>query len=400
MDIAVERLKAFPELARVLLSENLETLKHLPAPFASFLVREVIHYDWKFPIERQEIASNFTFLRALSSSDFESLMKPFRSIKLPPSLANDDWIIDPIGFSEKLSAHLWATHQIDSFRSAAVVYMDRKTAAIPPAPPTTPRAIFVMVGDGAKATQRELFNKLRPHGTHYKNLDGKTALPMLLDAVAARADASPAAFAHWYIDGALPAKPRPGVTTLSYAGLATARAVLQKELKTSYEKKSGSEAMRSQLAQKKPEDLGLQGEGDDAVLDRFAMTLLTEGSGTQIYSTTFVQWAAREALRRAQPLTMLVRFRPRQRERPMQELLLEAQRTPDLDPEGSLVDAEMGAYYTWLNAQRLPGAERSSFLAVFENGKQAVAIGPSVKKGATTEGAVDVREVLSQMLTA
>jgi hypothetical protein len=400
MDIAIARLKAFPELARLLLSEHLELLQQLPAPFASFLVREVVQYDWKFPVEREEIASNFKFLSTLSSSDFESLMRPFRSIKLPAPLANEDWIVDPIAYSEKLTAHLWATHQIDGFRSAAVVYMDNKTAALPPAAPTTPRAVFIMVGDGAKEPEQRLFNKLRPHGTHYTHLDGKTAFPVLLSTVADRAKALPVAFAHWYIDGGIPAKAAPGVTTLSYGGLGAARAVLQKELKTSYEKKSGSEAMRSQLAQKKPEDLGLQGKGDAAVLDRFAMTLLTEGSGTQIYSTTFVQWAAREALRRAQPLTMLVRFRPRQRERPMQELLLEAQRTPDLDPEGSLVDAEMGAYYTWLNAQRLPGAEQSSFVAVFENGKQAIAIGPSMKKGATDQAYVGVQDVLSRMLSA
>ncbi len=60
-----------------------------------------------------------------------------------------------------------------------------------------------------------------------------------------------------------------------------------------------------------PEDLGMD-EGDP-VLNRFQIRLLTEGSGTQILSTTFAQWSAREALRRAQSLTLFVRFAPRQR---------------------------------------------------------------------------------------
>jgi hypothetical protein len=396
MDVTIERLKAFPELARALLTENLELLNRLPTPFASFLLREVIHYDWKFPMERQEIASNFVFLQGLPAPDFDELMRPFRNIKLPAALTGDEWVVDPIAYSEKLSAHLWATHQIDAFRSAAVVYMDRKTAALPPEAPSSPRLIFVMIGEGAKDPRRPLFNKLRSQGTHFSNLDGQGALPALLQAVAQRAKSLPAPFAHWYIDGGQPAPAGPGVTMLSYGGLAAARATLQRELKSSYERRAGSEAMRSQLAQKKPEDLGLRGKGDGAVLDRFAMSTLTEGSGTQIYSTTFVQWAAREALRRAQPLTMLVRFRPRQRERPMQELLLEAQRTPDLDPEGSLVDGEMGAYYTWINAQRLPGAERSSFLGIFEGGKQAIAIGPAVEKGATINGSVNVKDLIAR----
>ena len=45
------------------------------------------------------------------------------------------------------------------------------------------------------------------------------------------------------------------------------------------------------------------GRPKDEVLERFKVSLLTEGSGTQIFSTSFAQWAAREALRRAQPLT-------------------------------------------------------------------------------------------------
>jgi len=82
----------------------------------------------------------------------------------------------------------------------------------------------------------------------------------------------------------------------------------------------GPEDLRTFLAQIRPAALGLDGTGD-AVLNHFQVKLLTEGSGTQVFSTTFAQWAAREASRRAQPLTLLVRFAPRQRPRPMNELL-------------------------------------------------------------------------------
>jgi hypothetical protein len=37
-----------------------------------------------------------------------------------------------------------------------------------------------------------------------------------------------------------------------------------------------------------------------------------------------------------------------------------AENSPELDPMGSLVDADCSAYYNWLNQQRLPGAEQSS----------------------------------------
>ena len=137
----------------------------------------------------------------------------------------------------------------------------------------------------------------------------------------------------------------------------------------------GPETLRTLLAQVRPTDLGLPGAGDP-VLNRFQIKLLTEGSGTQIFSTTFAQWAAREALRRAQPLTLLVRFAPRQRQKPMNELLSAAQDRPEPDLIGSLIDGDMGAYYNWLNQQRLAGEAQSSFLAWFEDHGEAVAEGP------------------------
>jgi hypothetical protein len=123
--------------------------------------------------------------------------------------------------------------------------------------------------------------------------------------------------------------------------------------------------------------------------------LLTEGSGTQIFSTTFAQWAARETLRRAQPLTLLVRFAPRQRQKPMNELLSASDSGSELDLIGSLVDGDMGAYYNWINQQRLPGAERSSFLVWFESHNSAVVIGPSVPRGTESTGATNISQLLS-----
>ena len=45
---------------------------------------------------------------------------------------------------------------------------------------------------------------------------------------------------------------------------------------------------------------------------------------------------------------------------------------------GSSVDADMGAYYHWINQQRLPGTRRSAFLVWFEGHSQALVIGPSI----------------------
>ena len=205
------------------------------------------------------------------------------------------------------------------------------------------------------------------------------------------------AYAHWYIDGGQEADHDPALTSISYGGLEAVRAALLRKMRFEIEQPGmGPEALRSTLAQLRPKDFGLS-EGD-AVLDRFSVKILTEGSGTQIYSTTFAQWAAREALRRAQPLTLLVRFAPRQRQKTMNELLSTRPEQAELDPIGSLVDADMGAYYNWLNQQRLTGADQSAFLVWFENHGDAVAISPAMPRGTESTAATDIQQLLSWMV--
>jgi len=225
----------------------------------------------------------------------------------------------------------------------------------------------------------------------------ENGLQVLLDALASRAKAHPAPYAHWYIDGGEEAQHPAQLTSVSYGALEPARAALLAKMRSEIDRPGmGPEALRTHLAQLRPADLGF-GKGGDEVLDRFRVKLLTEGSGTQIFSTTFAQWTAREALRRAQPLTLLVRFAPRQRQKPMNELLTTTAEQPELDPIGSLVDADMGAYYNWLNQQRLSGADQSSFLVWFEGHSQALAIGPATPRGTTSASATDLRQILASL---
>ena len=160
----------------------------------------------------------------------------------------------------------------------------------------------------------------------------------------------------------------------------------------------GTEARRSALMRLTPAEVGLKDDGDSGVLNYFKVTVLSEGSGVQFFSTTFVQWAAREVLRRAQPLTLVARFAPRLTERAMNGAMI-GERTPaELDAEGALVDADMGAYYTWLNVMRLPDADRSAFLVWFENHAEALVVGPSVARGADSNRTVDLNQLLDEAL--
>ena len=188
------------------------------------------------------------------------------------------------------------------------------------------------------------------------------------------------------------------IAQISYAGLQSARdALVTRMRQVMAPGGAGPEALRSMMARMNPQDLGLAGQGPQALLNRFQINILTEGSGTQLFSTTFVQWSAREILRRAQPLSLITTYAPRQREQSMQELLSGKPHRVEVDPAGSLIDADMGAYYTWINANRLPGAAEANFVAWFEEGNEAVAVGPSFKQGSENHNSLTLRELLMRL---
>jgi hypothetical protein len=55
----------------------------------------------------------------------------------------------------------------------------------------------------------------------------------------------------------------------------------------------------------------------------------------------------------------------------------------------------MGAYYQWINQQRLPGSERSAFVVWFEGHTEALAIGPSLPQGSASNSAMDLGQLVS-----
>ena len=394
IELKAEQFSNYPPEARKLAEHYTGTLSQLPPGFVPSLLREILEYDYKFPVERKAVEKELETIAALSPADRAEWFAGFEQIKLSQQLASYDWVNSPGQFVEQLSAHLWATHQLDAFRAAATSYANRLAAANPPELPPIPRLGISVIGQGVTTYNDPLFRKLRPHGVHFTQVKPDGAMQTMLDVVAERAKAHPIPYGHWYVDGGAEAKYDPALTGVSYRALEPARAGLTTKMRAEIERPGmGPEALRTLMARMKPEDIGLNSTANgsaDPIMARFQLKVLTEASGTQIFATTFAQWTAREALRRAQPVTLLVRFAPRQKQKPMNEMI--AATAPELDPVGSLVDADFGSYYNYLNQQRLPGAEHSSFVVWFEGHNQAVAIGPKWQRGTQSNEITDPKQ--------
>jgi hypothetical protein len=399
LPIQAKHFKSYPPEARRVATSHIELLRKLPAAFTPLLLQQVQEYDWRFPAERREIDQQFKFLESLSEADRRRLFTGFEQLQLPARLIDVKWASSPEEFSEQLSNYLWSTHQIDAFHEASSTYLNAVFAAMPNQPPAVPRLGIAVIGKGVERNIYPLFRKFRPHGTHFKNVNPANGLKTLLAHVADRAAANPSSFDHWYIDGG-PAEPasNPFLTSISYSGLEpNRRALLRKINRAIQDGIAGPKALLSLLHRLQPEEIGFDTAGKNgAIVSHFATSLLTSGSGTQIFSTSFVQWTTRELWRRAQPLTILARFAPRQRQRPMNELLSGDEQTVEMDAPGSLIDADMGAFYMWLDQQRLSGAEEASFLIWFEDHHEAFVVSPSLPRNTESNSRVDMHWLLAQ----
>lgn len=397
--IKASQFRHYPPQARKLAIDHIDLLQRLPLAFVPLLLQQIEQYDWKFPAERREIDHLLSYLSSCSKIQLHQRLSGFAKLQVSSQLKHFNWVKSPTRFSELLSAYLWSSGQINTFRLSADRFMEKVHASMPTKPLPVPRLGIAVIGRDVKKNTYPLFRKLRPHGTLFTQVDPSNGLRILLEATAARAAAHPDPYQHWYIDGGrAETSPNSSLNLISYKSLQPVRtALLHKITKAIHGGIGGPEALTTMLHKIRPEEIGLSGKPQDEILSHFEASVLTYGAGTQIFSTTFVQWTARELWRRAQPLTILARFEPRQRQRPMNELLSGKDASPEPDPIGSLIDADMGAYLMWIDQQRLAGAKQASFLVWFEDHNQAVVVSPYMPANTSSDSPVNMEWLLGQI---
>ena len=96
---------------------------------------------------------------------------------------------------------------------------------------------------------------------------------------------------------------------------------------------------------------------DAESVQAFVRDVFLTGNGTLFVNNTFVEWAAVQALRRAQPRVLVTRFGVRHKFRPFSSMLLFSSGASEPgalveDPAGSFVDVEQLCYQVWLSAEK------------------------------------------------
>jgi hypothetical protein len=400
-DLKPEDFARYSPEGRALATAHIDLLRRIPLALLPLLLLQVQQTAVAFPAEHAQFNAEIAALEAMDRAAFDALMQPFAALELSADLKKMAWVDHPQQFSERLTAWLWSQYQIDRYHAAAESYRRAVQPAASQAAPSTPRWTLLLLGRGIAHADTPLFRKLAPHGTLFINVDPAGGTEALMAEAAARAQQHPLAYGHWYIDGGEPLSTT-ALTTVSYNHLVpAARKEFSLLQRFSGDQNTGGiatvEAVSSYVAALTPGELGLKGTLADAPLRNFEVALLTQGAGCQVFSTTFVQWAARECLHRAQPLTLVARFATRQTMAPMEQLLARDPLSQPQDEQGSLVDADMGAYYTWINQSRLPGSEHARFLAWWEDRNLAFVVSPVLPRGTTSTQKADMKQLLDWM---
>jgi len=384
---------AYPPLAQAFAIRHLALLRELPMSVCPSFLVQIIALDTRFPVERETLEWQCASLESMEPQRRVLLLNPLKTITLPSELEQTNWVRSPGVFVEQLTASLWSSGQINAFHAASKALFD----AIPDRADTTNRLLLIVLGQGANISRPSLMRKLARQGIRLEGIDAVSAKAQMLAEVADRAKRMPASYAHWYIDGGTAwdglASFDP-VVSASYAQLAPLRSHVLAQMKSILQSgQSGAEQMRTRLSEMSVQGSGSSRVTPDPVLQRFYTELFTEGSGTQIFSTSFVQWAGRELARRAQPTTLLLRYGPRQRHRGLNEMV-EVPDSMTPDPEGSLVDAEMNAFYNWIAMKRIAAPGRLTTLAWAEGSSRAVLISPNTKPNTISNRPLTISQAL------
>src|SRR5262245_11445781 len=372
-----------------------ETLSHLPATVHAFILVELQKWPTLFQPEQRYQRALLEHLSGLPKSALDSATAGVARIE---GQAGVNKVTDrhPVGFQDAAQALLRQRGLQVAWRSE----IDGFFRTIDPAleaqlyPADAPRRLVVQIYGSGIAVQRDkLWRRFKGAGVRVPlNLEATSGTELFLrqllgapaggGAPALLGTASPSSpLDTWLIEshealhglfateqtkssGAAP-------TGLSYDRLRQYRDDLTRALNSKIQ--SGVESPQAFAAyarslQIAPPAGALLYSAD--VLIAFVRDVLLTGNGTLLMNNTFVEWAAVQALKRAQPRILITRFGVRDKLRPFSSMVMFSQPRPSdqlpsvQDPAGSFVDVEQLAYYVWLNAEKTP-AYRAKTLYLF-----------------------------------
>ena len=369
--------------AAALARQHRDMLARLPATLHAFVLVELQKWPVLFGPEQRYQRALVEHLSRLPKRGLEQEASGIERIE-EEAAVNRLGERNPARFQDEAQALLRKRGLFVAWRGEVDAFFQKVDPALEALlyPADAPRRLVVQIYGSGIAVQRErLWSRFRRAGVRVPlNLEGTNGTERFLEALFGAREPggrTPAIFAAtasapldaWLIEAhealhalCAPKEHEPGVgslTGLSYDRLRAYRDDLTRALNRKIQ--SGVESPQAFAAYARslqivPADGTLPYSAD--VLLAFVRDVLLAGNGTLLVNNTFVEWAAVQALRRAQPRILVTRFGVRDKLKPFSSMVLFSQpRATDHvpvapDSAGSFVDVEQLSYYVWLNAEK------------------------------------------------
>jgi len=403
--------------AAALARSHSELLARLPATVSAFILVELHKWPVLFASEQRYQRALIEHLAQIPRGDLDKALAGVARIELQAGV-NKIGDRNPAAFQDAAQALLrkrganitWRT-EVDTFFQTINPTLE---AALYPA--DAPRRLVVQIYGRNIAVQRDnLWRRFKGTGVRVPlSLDGADETERFLVALLGPRDEASGAPAlvraaiesakltphdvwlieshdalHALCDGGGATRLTPshaaGLTGLSYDRLRPYRDELTRTLNAKIQ--SGVESPQAFAAYtrslKIPAPAGTLLRTDDVLL-AFVRDVMLTGNGTMIVNNTFVEWAAAQTLRRAEPRILVTRFGVRDRLKPFSSMVMFSQARPTdhqpivPDPAGSFIDVEQLSYYVWVNAEKNPAYRgKTLYLFLAEGVDELLAISPA-----------------------
>ena len=403
-------------------------LARLPATVGAFILVELTKWPLLFPPERRYQQALLEHLSQIPADELERSVAGIARVEADAG-AGKIGERNPARFQDEAQALLRKRGLLVAWRSEVDVLFQKIDPALEAQlyPADAPRRLIVQIYGREIAVQREkLWSRFKRAGLRVPlNLEGgadtERFLATLFAAVGNRSTTPALLDGAWVVeahealhalfdggDTRLTPSRDERVTGLSYDRLRSYRDDLTRTLNAKIQ--SGVESPQAFAAYARSLRIapapGALLRADDVLL-AFVRDVLLTGNGTMIVNNTFVEWAAAQALRRAQPRVLAARFGVRDKLKPFSSMIMFSQARPTdhvpavPDPAGSFIDVEQLSYYVWVNAEKNPAYRgKTLYLFLAEGVDEMLAIGPDTAAAPPTAIApARVEDVCATMST-
>jgi len=392
----------------------------LPVTMRPALNQQLTEWEMLFPYERNRVVTFMKGVETYSPSALDALTAPLWALETKMGVKN--WDFSQTNDTIENASQLARSAYYAEWRREVQRVVDVVNAAARDATPIQAeytRLILIILPSKLPVNPQSVWQQWDPRGQVIKISGGSEKLCELvlrgrpgLDGIATLAakQGSIDSSDLWLIDadaqlGSLfsPLAPIPAFS-LSYADLKPLRDKYLAELNKAPKDIEVTDEVIANLRLESWNGWGLWPPEvtSQPRLKRFLIDLILSGNGGLIFSNSFVEWAASEAIRRARPRTMVVRFGMRIKPKPFTSIAIfenqqKVSTVPDVDdPENSAIDAAILARYVWLAASRYPELEHTICICVAEHLDSAYAILPEGKTlGWSPDHAVAPEELYS-----